>query len=93
MSDQDRRRRLAALRIPHWDFWREPTIPGTASCVACGGLVITAGEALDISHTRSLPLNLRAEPGKRSQPTEPRSMLVVCPGCHELNELRLKAAA
>lgn len=92
MSEQDRRRRLAALRSPHWDFWREPTTPGTASCVACGALVITAGDALPISHTRSLPIAFRADHGKRSQPTEPRSVLVVCPGCHELNELRLKAA-
>lgn len=94
MSDQDRRRRLALLRAPHWEWWREPNQPGTVACVACGAHVCTTGAELEVPQYRSLPTIYRAGQGKRSQPTEGRSLLVVCPGCHELHEVqvRLKAA-
>lgn len=93
MSEQDRRRRSAALRVSHWEWWREPLTPGTVACVACGAHVCTTGADFTIPGYRSLPTSLRAGQGKRSQPTLGRSMLIVCPGCHELHEVQVQLKA
>jgi len=97
VSDE-RRARLARMtqtsRLATWEWWREPKDAGHVACVSCGASVCTAGAEVEVPQYRSLPAIYRAGQGKRSQPTEGRSLLVVCPGCHELHEIqvRLKAA-